>query len=357
MTVSRQNTGGVSVQGPEGLPTDPEKNTATAGLLALLRERKLKYGFRVSIEKGIPLSSGMGGSAASAVAGVVAANELLDDKLSNSELLRYALVGEAVASGTVHADNVAPSLLGGLVLVRSAEAQDIVQLPSPNLVCVLVHPDLQVSTREARKILKPDIALGAHVRQSSRLAGFMAGCFSGDIELIARCLEDEIIEPQRARLIRGFENVKKAALQSGAIGCSISGSGPSVFAWSKKEVADKYREPWSPHFVTPEWHKSTPGFRLCPLEVLKLWVSTRGSKTPISFSEAMTLSSPPEGGLFVPESFPKFEMSRFSSLVRESSIREIAPELLRPFFANDPLEAQLAKSALPLLIFRSLFRL
>lgn len=237
VTVEQQSTREVSVSGSPGFPLDPEKNTATAGLLKLMSDLKLSHGFRVSVKKGIPLSSGMGGSAASAVAGILAANELLEKKLSTDELLRYALVGEAVASGAVHADNVAPCLLGGLVLVKSAQPPDLISLPSPGLCCVLVHPDLKISTREARKILKPELSLKTHVLQSSHLAGFLAACFNGDMKLLARSFEDLVIEPQRSQLIRGFKDVKEAAMTAGAIGCSISGSGPSVFAWVKKETA------------------------------------------------------------------------------------------------------------------------
>jgi homoserine kinase len=242
VTVERQEAREVSVSGTPGFPVEPEKNTATAGLLELIRDLKLTHGFRVSVKKGIPLSSGMGGSAASAVAGILAANELLEKKLSDPELLRYALVGEAVASGSVHADNVAPCLLGGLVLVKSAQPPDIVSLPSPDLCCVLVHPDLEISTREARKILKPELSLETHVLQSSHLAGFVAACFNQDLGLLARSFEDLVIEPQRAQLIRGFREVKDAAMHAGALGCSISGSGPSVFAWAKKETADRVKQ-------------------------------------------------------------------------------------------------------------------
>jgi homoserine kinase len=238
VTVKFQEGRDVTVVGSSDFPLDPEKNTATAGLVQLIHDRSLTHGFHVTIKKGIPPSSGMGGSAASAVAGILAANELLDQKLSRDELLRYALVGEAVASGAVHADNVAPCLLGGLVLVKSALPPDLISLPSPGLCCVLVHPDLKVSTKEARQILKPEIALKTHVIQSSHLAGFLAACFNGDLKLLARSFEDVVIEPQRSQLITGIKTVKEAALRTGALGCSISGSGPSVFAWVKKEYSD-----------------------------------------------------------------------------------------------------------------------
>jgi homoserine kinase len=237
VTVEIQQSRGINLRGPEGFPLEPEKNTATAGLLELLRDQKLGHGFSVSVKKGIPLSSGMGGSAASAVAGIVAANALLERKLSRDKLLHYALIGEAVASGAIHADNVAPCLLGGFVLIKSAEPPDLIELPSPELQCVLVHPGLKISTREARKILKPELSLQTYVRQSSHLAGFIAACFNGDHKLLSRSFEDLVIEPQRSQLIKGFHEVKKAALSSGAIGCSISGSGPSVFAWAEASIA------------------------------------------------------------------------------------------------------------------------
>lgn len=215
------------------LPTDPAKNTATAGLLRLIADRKLPFGFRVAIRKGIALSSGMGGSAASAVAAIVAANEFLGKNamLSEAELIQYAMIGEAVASGARHADNLAPCLLGGLTLVRAIEPLDAVRIAYPEFLrCVLVHPGVAVHTREARALLKPEVALADHVRQSANLAGFLAGCYTEDRALIARSLEDVLIEPQRARLIPSFSKVKRAALEAGALGCGISGSGPSMFA-------------------------------------------------------------------------------------------------------------------------------
>ncbi|MEK7356405.1 MAG: homoserine kinase, partial [Bdellovibrionota bacterium] len=228
----------VSVQGVvTKVPTDPAKNTATAGLLRMQSELGLKFGFRVSIEKGIPLGSGMGGSAASAVASVVAANALLDQPLTPNELLSYALVGEAQASGSYHADNVAPSLLGGLTIARvrsltSLPRVEAISLPVPDGVfCVLVHPQLVVETKAARGVLKADVHLKAHVEQLANLAGFVAACYRNDVALLRASLHDLVIEPQRAHLILGFSDVKDCAMKAGAIGCSISGAGPSVFAW------------------------------------------------------------------------------------------------------------------------------
>jgi homoserine kinase len=228
-----------SIQGLEGLPFDPQKNTATIGLLKMLKDLNLPFGFKVHIEKGIPLSSGMGGSAASSVAAVMAANAFLPMPLTKSELLVFALEGEKAASGSIHADNVAPSLFGGLTLIRSIDPIDVISLPPPKIFCVLVHPDIKVETKHARSVLTPHIPMAKYIQQSSHLAAFIAGCFQQDLDLIKRSCQDFIIEEQRAYLIAGFYDVKKAALDANAIACSISGSGPSVFALAAtKEEAE-----------------------------------------------------------------------------------------------------------------------
>jgi homoserine kinase len=233
--------GANGVAGP--LPMDPAANTATAGLLRLIADRALPFGFEVFLQKGIPLGSGMGGSAASAVAAVVAAGAFLEKPLAPPEAFAYALIGEAVASGAAHGDNLAPGLLGGLVLVGALDPPYLVKIPVPEAVrCVLVHPHLRVDTRAARDVLPREIPLHAHVEQSARLSGFLAGCFSGDLELIGRFLSDVLVEPHRAGLVRGFEGVKRAALAAGALGCSLSGSGPSLFAWCADDAtADEVR--------------------------------------------------------------------------------------------------------------------
>jgi len=175
----------------------------------------------------------MGGSASSAVAAIVAANALLDQPLSKEQLFHYAMLGEQVASGGLHGDNIAPSLFGGLTLCRSIHPMDLISIPVPSSVlCVLVHPDLEVSTKESRGKLKKEIALKDHVSQSAALGGFIAGCFKNDLELIQRSFVDGLIEPQRASQIKGFTEAKAGAMTAGALGCSISGSGPSVFAWA-----------------------------------------------------------------------------------------------------------------------------
>lgn len=214
------------------LPTTPTDNTATVALLDLLETRGLNFGFEVSLEKGIPLGSGLGGSAASAVGAVVAAAQLLPMSLSDDELLPHALAGEAVASGAVHPDNVAPCLYGGLVLTREVDPPDVVPIPVPDRVrCVLVHPDRVIATRDARACLPESLPLADSVRQTAHLGAFVAGCYRNDLELIGRALRDLIVEPHRASLVPGFADVQSAAMENGALGCSLSGAGPTVFAW------------------------------------------------------------------------------------------------------------------------------
>lgn len=247
----------------EGIPLDPSKNTAAVGLVELLKDVRPGHGFRVSVRKGIALGSGMGGSGASAVAALVAANALLERPLAKESLLQYAVRAEAAASGTAHPDNVTPCLFGGLTLVVSHDPVRHVQLPVPeNVLAVLVHPHVRVDTRDARRVLEPSVPLAAHVRQSANLGGFLAGCYTGDLALVKSCLRDLIIEPQRARLIPGFARVKRAALEAGAVGCSISGSGPSVFAWADgEETARRVRD------------EMVRAFREAGVEAVDAWVS------------------------------------------------------------------------------------
>ncbi|HEX2210398.1 MAG TPA: homoserine kinase [Longimicrobium sp.] len=242
VTVTRRDQPGVVIGAVSGcagpLPTDPAANTAGAAILRLLADHAPELGVEVSIEKGIPLGSGIGGSAASAVAAVVAANALLPRPLAREALFPYALAGEFIASGAVHGDNVAPSLFGGLVLVRSAEPADVVRLPAPPaLRCVMVLPRQRLDTRAARAVLPPAIPLHDVIVQSANLAGVVAGCFSGDLALIGRSMRDVVIEPHRSVLIPGFDAVKEGAMDAGALGCSISGAGPSVFAWCDGDEA------------------------------------------------------------------------------------------------------------------------
>jgi homoserine kinase len=243
----RSSTPGVritSIGGISGeLPREPPQNTAGRAVMSLCEALAPKFGIELAIDKGIPLGSGLGGSAASAVAAVVAANELLEHPASRLELLKHAIEGEAVASGSRHADNIAPSLFGGLVLTVGIDNPRIKQIPVPaSIRCVLVHPRLFLPTREAREILKRTVELTDVVWQTANLAGLVAGCYTNDLALIKDALEDVMIEPQRARLIPGFRDVKRAALAQGALGCSISGAGPSVFAWCEQAPAAAIRD-------------------------------------------------------------------------------------------------------------------
>ena len=211
------------------LPKDAPGNTAGASLIALREALGLPFGFEIEIDKGIPLGSGMGGSAASCVAALVAANELLDTPLSREALYPFALTGEAVASGGRHGDNLGPMLLGGLVL---STAERLVRIAVPDAWhSVLVHPDAVLETRRAREALKGHYTLGEFVSQSANLALVLAGCHAGDAALVRAGLRDVLVEPRRAPLIAGFDAAKQAALQAGAMGASISGAGPSVFGW------------------------------------------------------------------------------------------------------------------------------
>ncbi|WP_282268984.1 homoserine kinase [Stenotrophomonas sp. PS02298] len=211
------------------LPLDAPSNTAGAALIALREALALPFGFEVEIDKGIPLSSGMGGSAASCVAALVAANALLDVPLSREQLYKYSLEGEAVASGSRHGDNLGPMFLGGLVL---STLERLVPVPVPaHWHSLLVHPDALLETRRAREALQGSYALKEFVAQSSNLALVLAGCHAGDAGLVRAGLADVLVEPRRAPLIVGFDAAKAAALAAGAMGASISGAGPSVFAW------------------------------------------------------------------------------------------------------------------------------
>ena len=247
VTVTRRAEPGVSIRSIKGvvldLPLAAEKNTAGMAALALQRELGLPFGFDLDVVKGIPLGSGLGGSAASAVAAVVAAAAVVDQPLDRTQLLKFAMQGEAVASGSVHVDNIAPSLFGGLVLTVGVDNPHVKQIPVPESVrCVLVHPHMVLATREARAILGKTITLSDSIWQQANLAGFLAGCFTSDLALIRESLLDVIIEPQRQVLIPGFAAVKQAALDAGALGCSISGAGPTVFAWAEAPDADKVRD-------------------------------------------------------------------------------------------------------------------
>ncbi|NYZ63450.1 homoserine kinase [Luteimonas deserti] len=215
--------------GVERLPLDAPANTAGQALLSLQRALELDHGFELRLHKGIPLGSGLGGSAASCVAALVAANALLDTPLSREALYPFALDGEAVASGSRHGDNVAPMLLGGVVL---ATGERLLRLSAPAwLHAVVVHPDQVLETRRSRAVLADPFDLHTVVAHGTHLALFLTGLQRGDPELLRAGLRDVLVEPRRAALIPGFRAVQAAAFAHDAIGASISGGGPSVFAW------------------------------------------------------------------------------------------------------------------------------
>jgi len=215
------------------LPYDADKNTAGIAVARFLAHTGFDQGIEIDLHKKMPLGSGMGSSAASAVAALFAVNKLFDDPLSLRELLPFAMQSEGIASGAAHADNVAPSLLGGFILIRSYDPLDIIQIPTPeHLYCTLLHPQIEVLTDDARRILKKQILLKDAIVQWGNVAGLITGLMTSDYTLISRSMKDVIIEPVRSLLIPGYDEIKEAAIGAGALGCSISGSGPSIFALS-----------------------------------------------------------------------------------------------------------------------------
>jgi homoserine kinase len=227
----------IAEPGHPSLPTSASRHTSGIAAHHVLRRADAGFGIRLRVEKGLPLSGGQGGSAASAVAGALAANLLLDTPLSNPDLLAAALEAEAVVSGR-HADNVVAILLGGLVLVRSLDPLDLVRIPvPPALRVVLAHPDQAMATREGRAVLPDLIPREDAVHQAAQVGALVAAACAGDLELLGRAIDDRIAEPYRAPLLTGFREAKRAALAAGAFGCSISGSGPTAFALVGDEMA------------------------------------------------------------------------------------------------------------------------
>lgn len=214
------------------LPYAPEQNTAGMAALRLLQHLgETQRGIELEIHKKMPINSGLGSSAASAAAATLAVSELLRTGMSKRELLPFAWAGERVSSGGPQGDNIVPSLLGGIVLIRDNATFDVHRLHVPRgLYVVVVHPKMELLTRDARTILNPEVAMEKHIRHNANLAAFVIGLFNGDLGLVGRSLRDDIIEPQRAALIPGFYDVQEAAMLEGALGCSISGAGPAVFA-------------------------------------------------------------------------------------------------------------------------------
>lgn len=218
------------------LPMETHNNVAGIAALALLAEIDCDFGFEIEIYKNIKPGSGIGSSAASSAGAVWAINELLGKPFNSTDLVRFAMEGECMASGEKHADNVAPALFGGFTLVRSYQPLDVIKINTPNeLFATVIHPQIEIKTADARKILKPTVPLKDAIKQWGNLGGLISGLYTDDYDLIGRSLEDHIIEPIRSILIPAFDKVKLQSIKSGALGCGISGSGPSIFALCKGE--------------------------------------------------------------------------------------------------------------------------
>lgn len=257
VTAVRDDRPGVRLMQVSGLvsslPDDPKSNTALAAAKAVLDGAKARFGVRLLIKKGVPISAGMGGSASSAVASAAAVNALLGEPFTLEQLLPFALEGERVASDPPPWDNVVASLFGGLVLVAREHPLLVERLEAPKgVVAILLHPKIMIETRMARSILADQVEMKVAVEHSRRVAAFVAGCARNDLELIRAGFEDLLVEPQRLHLLPILGKVKSAALDAGALGCSFSGSGPSVFAWALEANGGAVEEAMTSAFAGAE---------------------------------------------------------------------------------------------------------
>lgn len=236
--IKKQSNPGISIRHIDeyGLSTDPTKNIAGVALQSLMNALNYQEGFEVIIEKKIKPGSGIGSSAASAAGVVVAANYLLGQPFTKQQLVSFAMDGEVLASGSRHADNLAPCIYGGLVLIRDTASLDIIEINTPPLFITIIHPQIEIKTSYAREILPKEIPLKSAVTQWANVAGLITGFLNHDFSLISRSLTDIIVEPVRSKLIPGFDKAKSLALQAGALGGGISGSGPSLFMLSESET-------------------------------------------------------------------------------------------------------------------------
>lgn len=238
VVLKKTNSGTVVIKeitGDDGrLPKNPMSNTVSISIIQFLEHINSKQGIEITLHKKMPLGSGLGSSAASTVAGVFAINELMGNPLTRAELLPFAMEGERLACGSAHADNVGPALMGGFVLIRSYDPLDVIKIPTPKeLYATIIHPQIEVQTKDAREILRKQIPIKSAIIQWGNVGGLVAGLMLNDYDLIGRSLQDVIVEPIRSILIPGFDQVKLAAMNAGALGGSISGSGPSMFTLSK----------------------------------------------------------------------------------------------------------------------------
>ena len=264
MLIRKTNSSGIKITKIEGqnLPLDVKKNVAGVAAEALLKAHPTKSGFEIEIFKNIKAGSGIGSSAASAAGAVYGINELLGKPYTSHDLISFAMEGEGMASGTVHADNVAPVLMGGITLVRSIDPVDVIKLPIPKaLTAVVLHPKIELKTMHAREIIKKNVTMEKAIQQWGNLGAFISALYNEDYDLMSRSLKDEIVEPMRSMLIPEFESLKKASIQAGALGFGISGSGPSVYALTKgmdgaKKIHSAINEVISPIDIDYEIHIS-----------------------------------------------------------------------------------------------------
>ena len=222
------------------IPSNPNDNTGGVPAQLILKDMDLDFGFEINIKKGIPLCGGLGSSAATSSGVVFAINKLLNDSLSLNQMLSYALKGERVSATNPHADNIAPCLIGGLCLIRDTSTLDVIRIPVSDYTLVLIHPDIKISTEDARNILPKNIELSKAIKQWGNLGALIMGFSKNDSKLIKNSMHDNIIEPIRSKLIEGFDNLKEKSMDFGALGFGISGSGPTMFALCEsKDIAEK----------------------------------------------------------------------------------------------------------------------
>ncbi len=246
MVVRKVEKKGIAITRIEGfnLPYEAEMNVAGVSALAMYKTLNVDFGFEIEIYKNIKPGSGIGSSAASAVGSVFGMNELLGRPFNKTQLTKFAIKGEALASKCEHADNLAPALFGGFTLVKSVSPLKILEIPSPNdLYATIIHPQIEIKTSESRAVLPKEVALSDAVEQWANLGGLVHALHTSDYNLISESLKDVIVEPQRSQLIPHFNEVKEAVLNAGALGAGISGSGPSIFSLSKGlDTANKVKE-------------------------------------------------------------------------------------------------------------------
>ena len=236
ITVRKTKKKGITIKKVSGqkLSTDISVNVAGVSATALLNESKVDCGFEIEIHKGIKPGSGIGSSAASSAGSVFAINKLIGEPYSNKELIKFAMQGEMAASGSKHADNVAAVLLGGFTFVRNSVENDYFKLNTPiEIAFTVIHPKIELKTKDSRAVIKDKVSIKNMIEQSANLGAFISGLYTEDYDLIRRSVKDVVIEPLRSVLIPKFEKIKSVSINSGALGCGISGSGPSVFAMCK----------------------------------------------------------------------------------------------------------------------------